>query len=116
MKLISACCLRQVRRPALLERDRLVGTLLLYIHGKVQLYNISSSLITLIHGNVSASTTATIHVISSRTSFLFPVAIISVPISHHQSQDPPDTSHSLDSIFCDEEIEPLGALEVEAAP
>ena len=94
----------------LLERGKLVGTLLLYIHGKVQLYNISSSLITLTHDSISASA-STILVIS-RTSFLFPV----VPVPHQQSQDAPNTSQGLDSIFCDEEIEPFGALEVEAAP
>ena len=92
-----------------------------YIHDTTSMARFSSitlalPLITLIHDHIS-----TILVNSSRTSFLFPVliaviavAVLSVP--HQQSQDPPDTSHSLDSIFCDEEVEPLGAVEVEAAP
>ena len=77
------------------------------IHGKVQFYNISSPLITLIHEHIS-----TILVNSSSTSFLFSVLAAVIAVPHQQSQDAPYTSHSLDSVFCDEEVEPFGALEV----
>ena len=103
-----------IKIDSLLERGYLARELSImvsYIHGKVQLYNISSPLSTLIHEHIS-----TILVNSSRTSFLFPVLVAVIAVPHQQSQDPPNTSHSLDSIFCDEEIEPFGALEVEAAP